>query len=179
MRITGGTFRGRKLFPPKDFALRPTSDKVKEALFSILASEIQESRFLDCFAGTGAVGFEAISRRAASVTFIEEDRKAMAIVERNAKNLGVEVERFYGDFFHIADRLSRNHRQFDLIFIDPPYAGEIQVPAVLKIDSSDLLATKGKVIVEHDKRELTPDTIGRFCMTDRRKYGETYLSFYQ
>ncbi len=179
MRITGGAHRGRKLFSPEDYSIRPTSDRVKEALFSILYSRISGASFLDCFAGSGAVGLEALSRGAKDVAFVEKNRKAAALILKNANLIDLQIEIHNDDFFIVADNLGKMNRKYDFVFIDPPYAKREQVRAVLKIDSTGLLDARGTVIVEHDKRELTSDNIGKLNLTDCRNYGETCLSFYQ
>ena len=178
MRITGGALRGRRLTVPKDRAIRPTSDKVREALFDILGQQITEARFLDCFAGVGAIGLDALSHGAESAVLIEMENSAIALIEKNARTLGLEPEIHKGDFFMLATRLARAGRQFDLIFVDPPYADEIQVAAVETIGRLDLLAKRGTVIVEHDRRNPLPTTISDLHCDKTKSYGETGLAFY-
>lgn len=179
MRITGGTHRSRALSSPGDRSIRPTSDKVRKAMFDILDAQIRDARFLDCYAGTGAVGLEALSRGAASSTLVEKDRKALALIRRNAENLCLKIELIPGDFTIQADRLARKGRMFDLVFIDPPYGTDQQIQAIEKIQAVGLLDPDGTVIVEHDKRMELPVVIGILQRRFHRRYGETDLSFFE
>jgi 16S rRNA (guanine(966)-N(2))-methyltransferase RsmD len=178
MRITGGSHRNRSLATPKDRAIRPTSDKVRKALFDILGDRIRGTLFLDCYAGTGAVGLEALSRGARAAVFIEEDRKALALIRKNAETLGLEIELLPGDFIKIAHRLKKENRRFDVIFIDPPYQKGQQIQTIEKISDAGLLQSEGTVIVEHDKRLELPSIAGEFSLNNHRRYGETELSFF-
>lgn len=132
MRIIAGKWRGRSLEPPEGRATRPTSDRVREALFSMLASRLgtfEDLRVADLFAGSGALGFEALSRGASQVTFVETDPKAVALIRRNAQKLGADVQLLTGSALALPKGQS-----FDLILADPPYAagsGTLVVAAVL------------------------------------------------
>lgn len=179
MRITGGTFRGRKLIPPAGREIRPTSDKVREAIFGILAAKIVGAGFLDCFAGTGAMGIEAISRGASTVTMVEKNRKAVMLIHSNLKNLNADATVLTIDFFKAVEKLKTKDITFDLIFIDPPYQSLLQEQAVLSIEVSGLIEIDGTVIVEHEKHLQLPLNIGGLEQIDHRKYGETVLTFYQ
>lgn len=178
MRITGGTFRGRVLKTPKDRKLRPTSERVREALFDILGQAIVGAGLLDCFAGTGAIGFEALSRQAAKVCFVEQDPQAGAILRKNADILGLNIKFFPGDFFKIAKRLHLSGNVFDYAFVDPPYMGRTSQDAVIALFDLELVKKDGCVIVEHDTRNDPGDAVAGFIRSDQRVYGETALSFY-
>jgi 16S rRNA (guanine966-N2)-methyltransferase len=179
LRITGGRLRGKRLTSPLNRAVRPTSDMVREALFDILGPEIAGARFLDCFAGTGAVAFDALSRGAQTAVLVESDPKVAALIRKNAANLGLEPTVIVGDFLKAADRLAEKGQFFDLIFVDPPYASGLQTAAVEKIFASGLPAEGGTVIVEHDRRNELQPNLRQFILTDRRFYGETQLTFFK
>ncbi len=172
-RLSGGQYRGRRVAVPP--GIRPTGGLVKQALFSIWADRVQGSRFLDLFAGSGAVGLEAWSRGADSIDWVEgEARVARATrhtVEKLA-GLGSRVALAW-----LPDQISRGPQgPFDLIFADPPYEFEGYAELVAAI--SKLLAAKGSLAVEHSLRVPLPDSIGDLRALDRRKYGESGLTIY-
>jgi 16S rRNA (guanine(966)-N(2))-methyltransferase RsmD len=152
MRVIAGRLKGRRLKAPAWDGLRPTSDKLRETLFNILAPRIDRARVLDGYAGTGAVGIEAISRGAAHVTFIEQDRRAVALIDENLTACGVEggytIHR--GDVATVLPGLGA--RAFDLILLDPPY-DTMTITAVLEA-SARALADEGLVVLEHATRRL-------------------------
>ncbi len=146
MRIIAGTWRGRAIEAPPGEATRPTADRVRETLFSMLASRLgsfEDLRVADLFAGSGALGLEALSRGAASATFVEKDAKAMAVIRRNAEKLGANVQVFGGS----ALALPRAD-PFDLVLADPPYAPGSGSAAVASILDSGWLAPGGWMSVE-------------------------------
>lgn len=151
MRIIAGLYKGRRLHTPVWSGLRPTSDKLRETLFNILAPRIGGARVLDAYAGTGAVGLEALSRGAADVVFIERDRRATALIRRNLAQCGVEQ----GYTIHcgkVEDVLRRfeNGAGFDLIFLDPPYD---HPPTIDVLDAAGRrLDRDGLMVVEHAAR---------------------------
>lgn len=179
LRITGGEFRGRKLTAPKGRSTRPTSDKVREAIFGIIGQKIKGASFLDCFAGTGAMGIEAISRGSSAVTLVEKKRKTALLIRYNLENLGLEASVMVMDFFKAAENFEEKNVKWDLIFVDPPYKSLLQLPAVEKLACSGLIENEGTVIVEHDKHQQLPLTIGGLEQVDCRRYGETVLVLYQ
>src|SRR5438046_7649966 len=126
MRVIGGIHRGRRLRAVRGLAVRPTSDRLRETLFNILAPRIGGSRFLDICAGSGAVGIEALSRGATEVTFIERSRQACVAIEANLASLGITRSTIIKhDAAASLKKLARESAQFDLVFFDPPYASEI------------------------------------------------------
>jgi 16S rRNA (guanine966-N2)-methyltransferase len=146
MRIIAGQWRGRPLESPPGSATRPTADRVRETLFSMLASRLgslEDLRVADLFAGSGALGLEALSRGAASATFVESDTKAVAVIKRNAEKLGASVQVLGGS----ALALPRSE-PFDLIFADPPYAAGSGSAAVRTVLNADWLAPGGWMSVE-------------------------------
>ena len=178
MRIVGGTHRGRKLFAPKGSGTRPTSDFVREALFDILGPAIEDAKFLDVYAGTGAVGIEARSRGAREVILVEDDREALVTIRKNLVSLDLEAKVLPLDAKRAFARLTGDGLSFDFIFLDPPYdqAGESIELAARFVDEG-LLANDGLVILEHRDKDR-PATPAGLEISDKRRYGETGLAFF-
>ena len=177
MRIIAGSARGRAIKAPAGDSVRPTTDRVKEALFNILQFRLAGARVLDLFAGSGNLGHEALSRGAAKAVFVERDMKTLALLRENVQHLGLgeRSEVMAGDFAAALPRLS--NRSFDLILADPPYAGGFY-PGVLD-GAQSLLAEEGLLVLEHDGTYRAPEVSGGLVRVDERKYGRVYLSFYQ
>ena len=176
MRVIAGTFRGRRLKAPDWEGLRPTSDRLRETLFNILAPRIKGARVLDGYAGTGAVGIEAISRGAAHVTFVEQDRRAIGLIETNLRALGV-TDRYAiirAGFAGAARQLSE---RFQVIFLDPPY-GAAQLGEAIAA-ATPLVTNDTLLIVEHAARDAAPETTGALVRTRELKQGDSALAFYQ
>lgn len=181
MRIISGLYRGRVLKSPQNSKTRPTSDRLRETLFSILAPRIgDETRFLDLCAGTGAIGIEALSRGAAFVTFVDKSKKSCALIEENLDKLdipetqtdilGLDAENFTG----------REHPQsWDIAFFDPPYNSEYSLVLHEFGYNKTLLADSGILVVEHHTKKPIPDAIGELRRWRVLKQGETSLSFYE
>ena len=182
MRIIAGEFRGRVLKSPNDYKTRPTSDRLRETLFNILQSKIdEETNFLDLCAGTGAVGIEAISRGAGLVTFVDISRKACGLIEENLDLLEIPENQTEVILSPAEKFISREKVvSFDIIFYDPPYKENYQ--GVLdEIGQSDsrILSEDGLVIVEHHAKNILPDSINSIRRWRIVKQGETHLSFYE
>jgi 16S rRNA (guanine966-N2)-methyltransferase len=178
MRLTGGLDRGRRLFVPRGARTRPTAAKVREAIFNILGPP--PGPVLDLYAGTGALGMEALSRGAPAAIFVERDAAALSALRRNLRETGFEDRAtvFGGDVRGALRRLAGREEKFSWVFLDPPYVKETE--GVLgELAGSDLLTACAVVIVEHDKRHPSPQSIGSLFLTDRRQYGDTELSFYR
>lgn len=192
MRIISGLARGRKLNTPgsKSTAIRPTADRAREALFSILGSSLVSARVLDLFAGTGALGLEAFSRGAKQVVFIEKQKQAIELIRQNCalctggmKNIrGNELVVIQHDlcrglsFQHpILDTLS----SFDLIFLDPPYNKNLAEETLLLLDTSTLVNTSTLVVAEESSEKPLPESFSRLAIFDRRRYGDTGFWFYK
>ena len=176
VRIIGGTHRGRTLRAPHGRATRPTSDRVREALFSILG-DVTGLDVLDLFAGSGALGLEALSRGARSATFVEKARPAVLALAANARALGVEdqVTVVAGD----VSAPVRGGRTYGLVFLDPPYDWS-GVPLVLKgLVTSGALVPGAWVVVEHATRDPAPVAPGPLEHRFDRTYGDTTLTFYR
>lgn len=184
MRIIAGLYRGRNLKSPPSLEVRPTSDRLRETLFNILAPEIGDIRFLDLCAGSGAVGIEALSRGASHVTFVDRSRKICGLIEANLDLCRVpedQTEIFNteaSDFLHQA--IHRKMTPWDIVFFDPPYQNDyLRVLTFLSLHSSELLVGQGRVIVEHHHKNVLPETIGNLSRTRIVKQGDSSLSFYE
>jgi 16S rRNA (guanine966-N2)-methyltransferase len=183
MRIIAGKFRSRQLKSLKGLALRPTSDMLRETLFNILGPRVQDSRFLDLFAGTGAVGIEAISRGATSATFVENHHPAVRLIRENLASLEINVEaRIIASA--VAPALTKLQSErvapFDFIFLDPPYANEKDYEATLHaLENSSLIAGSTIVIAEHHKSFELPASLGQFERVRVLRQGDAALGFYR
>ena len=180
-RIISGSARGTRLTAPAGQQTRPTGDKVKEALFSILAPRIPASGFLDLYAGTGQIGLEAASRGASSVVLVENAPASLAVIQANrAKtHLADRVELQTGDVASVLPRLAAAARQFDLIFLDPPYREALADFTRLAAWLARLLRTDGLVILEHESRDVPPDFVTNLQLQRSCQYGTAMLSFYK
>jgi 16S rRNA (guanine(966)-N(2))-methyltransferase RsmD len=172
MRIIAGTYGGRRLQAPPGEATRPTSDRVREALFSILGDRVAGARVLDLFAGSGALGLEALSRGASAVTFVDSAPAAIRAVKANLAALGAEAEVVRSDAPRWLRSAPAAGRQYSLLFLDPPYRLAGELGAVLPAALGPVLAEGALVVAESDRRaplELT------FPLTDERRYGDTLI----
>jgi 16S rRNA (guanine966-N2)-methyltransferase len=182
MRITGGAFRSRALRAPRGQATRPTSDRVREALFGILSSAgaLDGVRVLDLYAGTGALALEALSRGASDATLVEAAREALDAIRANVKSLAVEdrVRVVAGD---VREAVRRLRGPFDLVLADPPWTlvEEGEAPRALALlVGHGALAERGLVVLEHASRSPSP-TIEQLAERSTRRYGDTSLTFYE
>jgi 16S rRNA (guanine966-N2)-methyltransferase len=181
MRITAGAERGRKIRAPRGASTRPTGAKVREAIFNILGP-LSDHAALDLYAGTGALGIEALSRGAGQATFVERDGRALSALHRNLREFHMAGRARVMDCgVAIAlHRLSDEKRQrFSWVFVDPPYAAGEVGPVLALLSGGQLLETGAVVIVEHDRRHQPPERVGALELVDRRFYGDTGLSFYR
>ncbi len=178
MRIIAGTAKGLTLLGPKSDAIRPALDKVKGAIFNILY-DVSGKTVLDLFAGTGSVGIEALSRGAASATFVDGSPEALKIVRENLKRAQFEDRAQVLKVRLPFNQWNRLPAQFDLIFNDPPYDRRLVNPTLRAIAREKILAPGGIVIVEHSPRESIEEDLEvvGLVLTDQRKYGQTLISF--
>ena len=177
LRLTGGTLRSRSVKTPSGRAVRPTPARVKEALFSILADRVDNANVLDLFAGTGALGFEALSRGAAHATFVDAGRPAVAAIRDNLRELGLEARATVIPGDAVAAAARHPGGPWRLVFVDPPYRSDLAVRAVLALPC-ERLAEDAVIVIEHDRRNTPPDALGSLLRTDQRRYGDTLISFY-
>ena len=177
MRVIAGSLKGRRLQTPSWDGLRPTSDKLRETLFNVVAGQVGEARLLDGFAGTGAVGIEALSRGAAHVTFVESDPRAVRLVERNLEHCAV-TDRYAIIRARFADAARRlQPGSFELIFLDPPYAPDVIVSSLEA--AAPLVAPGGVLILEHARRDAAPARAASLAKTRDIMSGDSALSMYQ
>ena len=179
MRVIAGSLKGRRLKTPDWEGLRPTSDKLRETLFNVLAPRIAGARVLDAYAGTGALGIEALSRGAAAVTFVEQDRRAQALIEANLAQC--RIDSGYNLVRGTIDRAvatlqAPGFEPFDIVLLDPPYAMPGHT-ALMKIDA--LAAPGGVVVLEHARRAPTPEQAGRLVRVRQITSGDSMLTFYE
>lgn len=180
MRIVGGSARGRKLYIPEASPVRPTSERVKEALFDIVGP-VEGKSFLDLFAGTGNVGMEALSRGAARAVFVEKDRILARAIGRNVAScrFSQTAEILRADFDQALEMLAERPDSFDILFADPPYEAGFVGPVIAALTDGRLMAADGLLILQHSVREAATAAGPGLAMTGRRGYGDTRLSFFQ
>ncbi len=176
MRVITGTARGMTLSTLEGETTRPTSEKVKEAVFSAIQFEIEGARVLDLFAGSGQLGIEALSRGAKSAVFVDSDKAAVRVITSNVKKTGFNDKseiytRDYSSF------LNMNVSRFDIVFLDPPYSAGILEKALDKV--SDFVDEKGIVICEHPHTSSLPDEAGGLKKYREYKYGKTAVTIYR
>jgi 16S rRNA (guanine(966)-N(2))-methyltransferase RsmD len=172
MRVIAGRYGGRRLTAPPGGATRPTADRVREALFSILGERVAGTRVLDLFAGAGTLGLEALSRGAAAATFVESAPRALAALRANVDALGADAEVVRADALRWLRGASGGARQYDLVFLDPPYRRAADLGEELSDLLPPVLAPGALVVAESDRRaplELNMTT------TDERRYGDTLI----
>ena len=184
MRIIAGKYRGRKLKSPPSAQTRPTSDRLRETLFNVLAPRVEGARFLDLCSGTGAVGIEALSRGAEHVMFVDQSRKMCSLIEANTSALGIDQKEFEIVNADASDYLRRQAKKerepFDIIFFDPPYAGDYAaVLSFIAEHRHQLLANEGIAVVEHHKKKDLQDEFGALTRYRTLKQGDSVLSFFK
>ncbi len=182
MRIVGGSLSGRVLRAPQGVATRPTSEKVREALFNILANRVgslEGAHVLDLFCGSGALGIEALSRGAAHSTFVDGGKPALAATKANLAELGVADRALVvgGDAVAQAAKLVPA-QPWKLVFVDPPYKSDLATRSVLALPAANLIPG-GTIVIEHDRRGVPPEQLGSLLRTDQRRYGDTMVSFFE
>jgi len=181
MRVIAGKFKGRNLKSPPSTQVRPTSDRLRETLFNVIAARAPDARFLDLCAGSGAVGIEALSRGAAHATFVDRSRRSCQLIEANLKLCQVpEADR---DIYcseateFLKQTSSHTAERWDLVYFDPPYK-ENYLPTLEILGSSQLLNDDGLLVVEHHHKTDLPETTGKLRRTRILKQGDSSLSFY-
>ena len=179
MQIIGGEFKGRKLFSLPGRSIRPTSGKVREAVFNICAPMVAGARVADLFAGTGAMGIEALSRGAAHAVFVESDRGAADVIQKNLAACRAENRSavFCKNLLGNPGFLQQSGLVFDLVFMDPPYNRDTVAPALENLVKSGVLAPGAVAVIEHAPAEPLPENSALFEVFDQRKYGKTLVSF--
>lgn len=186
MRVTGGTLAGRILETPKGPRVRPTQDRVRAALFNILGDRVENARVLDLFAGSGAMGIEALSRGASHVTFVDRSPFSVRTSQENlrlfAAGSGRDFRVIRSDAVSAIRKLAGESALFDLVILDPPYGQELAKISLIALGRYAIVSPSGWVIAEHDKRDSLPAGIGgkqrRFVSQRIERYGDTALTFF-
>lgn len=177
MRIIAGDFKGRKLFTPKDNRIRPTTDKVKESVFSMAAPYLEDSVVIDLFSGTGNLGLEALSRGALRCYFGDKSRESMELTRQNISHCRQEdhAVTILGDYEYVLRKIPE---KVDLVFLDPPYKKGLIQDCFALISELSLLSQEGIIVAEHGTKELLEDTISDFVKIKEKAYGTIAVSIY-
>lgn len=182
MRVIAGKFRSRRLKGPGTLRIRPTSDRLRETLFNILGPAVEDSLFVDLYAGTGAIGIEAVSRGARQVILVESNAKAARLIRENLAALGIRAgaELIEADALAGLEKIAGRHLVADFLFLDPPYEKAEEHSRVLEfLDASHLIAPQGIVIVEHRSGTEVPERLNRLECTRQVAQGDATLSFFR
>lgn len=181
MKIVAGALKGRRLVTPRGATTRPTADQVRIALMDTLTPRLPGARVLDLFAGAGGVGLEALSRGAAHATFVESDARAVSALRANVAALGlgalVRVRR--ADVLRELPALYRAGERFDIVFLDPPYQGDLVETTLDALAGGGLLLAEGLVVAQHFTKRAPAATLGALAAFRTRRFGETTLTFYR
>jgi 16S rRNA (guanine966-N2)-methyltransferase len=171
--------KGRRMVAPAGTTTRPTIDRIRESIFNILAGSIQDKRVLDLFAGSGALGIEALSRGAVSAVFVDQAKAALLCIRRNLQNLGLEdrARVILWDIRKDLKCLISHKHSFDLVFMDPPYETGAVAPALHNLVASGTLAPRARLVIEHSIREQITIPIDTLSLVDQRRFGKTLVSF--
>jgi 16S rRNA (guanine(966)-N(2))-methyltransferase RsmD len=172
VRVVAGRFGGRRLVAPPGDATRPTSDRVREALFSVLGPTVEGARVLDLYAGSGALGIEALSRGAAAAVFVDRSRAAITAIRANLDALGIEADVRRRNAREAVLAAARSREAYDLVFLDPPYRRAAELGRELSEALPAVLAPGARVVSESDRRELLQLALP---LTDERRYGDTVI----
>jgi 16S rRNA (guanine966-N2)-methyltransferase len=180
LRIIAGEFKGKKLIPIKGAKIRPTSDKIKAAIFNILGSSVKDKKILDLFSGTGALGIEAVSRGARFCVFIDNDKYSLSIVNKNVKLCRIQnrTRIIKKDIVSSDKIIDYANYPFDILFLDPPYKENIIDSVIKKIGKTIFEDLKVTIIAEHSIKIKPSEIIAPFILYDIRKYGKTAVSFF-
>lgn len=181
-RIIAGSLKGRRLVVPPH--IRASESKVRQALFSILGQTVEGARVVDGFAGSGAMGIEALSRGAAQVIFLESDQASLRALRRNLADIPPDAvtgrwDVWRGDALKLLHRLAEQGQQWDLIILDPPYGGQWGKKSLNAVVDYGILAPTGRLCLEHARHSAVPAEVGSLALRKQHRYGETVLSFYE
>ena len=173
MRIVSGEYKGRRLEMPENYDIRPTSEKVKEAIFSIISGNVPDAVCIDLFSGTGSIGLEALSRGAAKCYFGDNSKSSLELTKRNIKMCRAEEKSIVisGDFEKVLSRIGERNEKADIIFLDPPYKMGLYSKCFEIIENLNLLSQEGIIVAEHDSKDEFEPEIGSFKKLKEKKYG--------
>ncbi len=181
LRVISGIAKGHKLKTIKGISTRPTTDRVKESLFNIISGMIPGAEVLDIFAGTGSIGIEALSRGADFAVFVDKSSECTRVIKENLVHTKLmdKASVITGDIFIILNKISKNNKKFDIIFLDPPYKKNLVVETLKCIEKNAIIKPEGIIIAEHGFDDGVPDEIGGFTRYRCQKYGITVISFFK
>lgn len=184
MRVIAGKYKGRRLNTLNGLSVRPTSDRVKESVFSSIRNQLVNASFLDLCAGSGNIGIEALSQGARHVTFLDRNLNCIRMIEQNLESCGLDsqdsqVQILLSDALQGIHLLSRQKQTFQLIYFDPPYDTGIYKKCISQISDANVLEPTGVLLIEHRKNTHLPSEIGLLSCGRQNTYGSTCLSFYQ
>ncbi|MDP2912458.1 MAG: 16S rRNA (guanine(966)-N(2))-methyltransferase RsmD [Candidatus Omnitrophota bacterium] len=180
MRVIGGEYRSRLIAMPKGAVIRPTQDKVRESIFNIL-QDVSGKMVLELFAGSGALGIEAISRGATHATFIDNNSKCIEAIKANLKSLAMDncqYDILRADALRALPNIKKEGKNFDLVFMDPPYYKGTTKKCLILIDSYDILSRIGLVVVEHHRKDDLPLDLKTIKIEKVRRYGDTVITIF-
>jgi len=181
VRIIGGEFKSRLINMPKGVEIRPTQDKVRQAIFNLLA-DLNGKRVLELFAGSGAFGIEAISRGASYAAFVDNNFRCTETIRSNLESLAVNISYYdiiRANALSVLPRLSKDGEKFDIIFMDPPYYLGMAKKCLINIDSYDILAPNSLVIAEHFKKDVLATGLKTLILEKERRYGDTVITIFR
>lgn len=174
MRIISGKYKGRNILGYNIIGTRPTMDRVRESLFAMIQNKVKNSICLDLFAGSGSLGFEALSNGALKCYFVDKNIKVINTLKKNYNNLKIEEETYFtnNDFLKALQQFKRQEIKFDIIFLDPPYDDNLITPALKAINELDLLSDEGIIICEYEKEKIGFN----YEVIKEKKYGDKYIT---
>lgn len=181
MRITSGKLKNKVILSREGLKTRPTQERIKESIFSIIYDKIEDAKFLDLFSGTGNMSFEALSRGAKRVIMIENDHEALNVIIDNVEKLNLSkfCRAYKNDVLRAIKILKNKNEKFDIIFMDPPYRENYTEKTLLELSKFDILNDNGIIICEHANYEKLDNIIGIFTKFDEREYKKKVISFYK
>ena len=188
MKILGGQWKGRNFYMPAE--IRPTQNVVRKALFDLIGHDLTGLTFVDLFAGSGAMGLEALSLGALKVLFIEKNPQCIKVIEENIALLNSknelksqsemgECQVLEADAFEMVKELASHGQKFDIVFVDPPYERGMAKKMLKTLGAYDIVAANSIVAIQHDRREILPEPNGSLILFKQRQYGNSYLSLYK
>jgi len=179
LRIIGGALRSRRLDSVRGMSTRPTSDRLREAVFNILGQRVVNASVLDLFAGTGALGIEALSRGSDRCVFIDNAAEALVVIRKNITQCALEERSrvIRWNIINSLDCIQCHQPPFDLVFMDPPYGEDFIVPALSHLQRSASIVADVQIVVEHEASDCVPQVVSEFKIIDQRRYGKSLVSF--
>lgn len=182
MRIIGGEYRSRLISMPKGVDIRPTQDKVRQAIFNVLGNNVAGANVLELFAGSGAFGIEAISRGAKYVTFVDNNSICIRTIRQNLGSLAVPEDKYelvWANALSVFPRMEKEGNRYDLIFLDPPYYKNIARKCLSNIDAYDILSPNCLVVIEHFKKDSLALDLNNLVFEKEKQYGDTLISIFR